>query len=144
MSKTPLDCGSPANRDVLLEPDVYYVCRRCTACCRWPGDVRVEDHEIPAMAAHLGLTEAEFIAAFTRLRTNRQGLSLREKDNHECIMLDGIECRVHPVKPVQCRGFPNKWRFPGWRDVCQAEAVPMATARAMGLTDGNTGPATGP
>ena len=32
MTHAPIDCGSPANRDVLLDADVYYVCRRCTAC----------------------------------------------------------------------------------------------------------------
>ena len=127
-----VDCGSPANRDVLLDPDLYYVCRRCTACCRWPGDVRIGDDEIPAIAAHLGLGQEEFIARYTRLRANRQGLSLVEKNNHECVLLDGNICLVHPVKPAQCRGFPNKWRFPGWRDVCRADAVPIEVARAAG------------
>lgn len=135
MKSAPTDCGSPANRDVLLDKDIYYVCSRCTACCRWPGDVRVEEDELPAMAAHLGLTVAEFIARHTRLRTNRSGLSLLEKENHECIMLDGTRCRIHPVKPAQCAGFPNKWRFPGWRQVCEAQPVPLAEARACGLVD---------
>jgi hypothetical protein len=123
------DFGSPGNRDVVLDPTVYYVCQRCTNCCRWPGDVRIGDDEIASIAAHLGLGEAEFIASFTRLRTNRQGLSLIEKDNHECIMLDGNACRIHPVKPEQCRGFPNQWNFPGWRQVCEAVPVPVADLR---------------
>jgi len=118
------DFGSPGNRDVVLDPTVHYVCQRCTACCRWPGDVRIEEDEIAPIAAHLGMTEEAFIAAFTRLRTNRMGLSLIEKENHECIMLEGNSCRIHPVKPEQCAGFPNKWNFPGWRDVC--EAIPVS------------------
>jgi uncharacterized protein len=125
--------GSPGNREVLLDADVFYACDRCTACCKWPGDVRLEDDEIPAIARHLELSESEFLHQFTRLRTNRQGLSLIEKPNHECIMLDGTSCRIHDVKPEQCRGFPNKWNFPGWRQVCHAKAVPMAEARASGL-----------
>jgi uncharacterized protein len=40
-------------------------------------------------------------------------------------MLDGSACRIHPVKPGQCAGFPNKWNFPGWRDVCEAVPVPV-------------------
>jgi Fe-S-cluster containining protein len=52
-------------------------------------------------------------------------LSLTEKQNHECVMLDGRACRIHPVKPAQCAGFPNKWNFPGWRDVCEAVPVPV-------------------
>jgi Fe-S-cluster containining protein len=124
--------GSPGNRDVLLDPTTFYVCQRCTACCKWPGDVRLEDDEIAPIAAHLGLGEQEFLDRYVRLRTNRQGLSLIEKDNHECIMLDGDSCRIHAVKPEQCRGFPNKWNFPGWQNVCDAKGIPMAEARAKG------------
>ena len=117
------DHGSPGNRDVNLEPGVHYVCQRCTACCRWPGDVRLEEGEIPAIATFLGMGEADFVEKFTRLRSNRNSLSLIERENHECIMLEGNACRIHPVKPGQCAGFPNKWNFPGWRQVC--EAVPV-------------------
>jgi uncharacterized protein len=117
--------GSPVNRRIDLDPTVRYVCQRCTACCKWPGDVRLEDGEIAPIAAFLGLDEAEFIARHTRLRANRRGLSLLEKENHECVMLDGNSCRIHPVKPSQCAGFPNKWNFPGWRQVCEAIAVPV-------------------
>lgn len=116
--------GSPGNRSVVLDPDVTYVCQRCTACCKWPGDVRIEEDEIAPIAAHLGLSEDEFIERYTRLRTNRQGLSILEKENHECIMLEDNRCVIHPVKPEQCRGFPNKWNFPGWQQVCEAKAVP--------------------
>lgn len=124
--------GSPASRGVDLDPSVRYDCQRCTACCRWPGDVRLEDEEIPRIAAFLGHGDSEFIERFTRLRTNRNGLSLLEKANHECIMLDGIDCRIHEVKPAQCRGFPNQWNFPGWRQVCKAIPVPVNTPLTSG------------
>lgn len=126
--------GSPGNRETFLEPNTFYQCQRCTACCKWPGDVRLEEEEIPRIAAFLDLTEQEFLDRFTRLRTNRQGLSLIEKENHECIMLDGHACRIHPVKPSQCAGFPNKWNFPGWQKVCEAIAIPIDEARQRGLT----------
>jgi Fe-S-cluster containining protein len=116
--------GTPANRNVTLDPGVFYVCQRCTACCRWPGDVRLEDDEIARIAAFLGLPEAAFIQQFTRLRANRRGLSLMERENHECVMLDGDACRIHPVKPDQCAGFPNRWNVPGWRDFCRALPTP--------------------
>lgn len=131
MSEAPH--GSPGNREVLLDPTTFYVCQRCTACCRWPGDVRLEEDEIPRIAAYLGLSEDEFIVRYTRLRTNRQGLSLIEREDHACIMLEDGGCRVHEVKPSQCAGFPNRWNFPGWREVCEAVPVPMADARARGL-----------
>lgn len=118
------DHGSPANPGVQLDPDVFFACQRCTACCKWPGDVRLEPREVPRIAGFLGLTESGFIDRYTRLRSDRQGLSLIEKANHECIMLEGAACRIHPVKPDQCAGFPNRWNFPGWREVC--EAIPVA------------------
>ena len=112
--------GSPSNDHTVLEPGINYVCQRCTACCKWPGDVRLEEDEIAPIANFLEISEAEFISRYTRLRTNRQGLSIIEKPNHECIMLENGGCRIHEVKPRQCAGFPNKWNFPGWREICKA------------------------
>ncbi len=99
---------------------IFYECQRCTACCRWPGNVRVSETEIAALAKFKGLSEFDFIQKYTRLHTDKRGLSLVEKPNHECIFLNGIDCTVQPVKPQQCKDFPNKWNFPGWRDICQA------------------------
>jgi len=48
-------------------------CQRCTACCRWPGQVRLTDAEIDAMAGYLGLAVHEFTEQFTRLREDRRG-----------------------------------------------------------------------
>ncbi|MEP4078789.1 YkgJ family cysteine cluster protein [Haloferula sp.] len=125
--------GSPGNRDVYLDPDTFYVCQRCTNCCKWPGDVRLEDDEIPRIAEFLGMKMDDFLERYTRLRTNRQGLSLIEKENHECIMLKKGGCRIHEVKPEQCAGFPNKWNFPGWQKECEAAPMPMEEARRAGL-----------
>lgn len=102
--------------------DVYYECQRCTACCRWPGQVKIGEQEIMAMAKLLGMGEAEFIQQHTRLRSQRDGLALKDKENGECVFLDGRDCRVQIAKPSQCKGFPNTWNFPDWRSVC--EAVP--------------------
>ena len=93
----------------------------------------MEEEEIPRIAGFLGLAEEDFLARFTRLRTNRQGLSLIEKENHECIMLEDGGCRIHAVKPGQCAGFPNRWNFEGWRKVCEAKPMPMKEAIELGL-----------
>ncbi|MEO8353364.1 MAG: YkgJ family cysteine cluster protein [Chthoniobacteraceae bacterium] len=106
----------------MSEFTVHYDCQRCTACCRWPGFVKVDESEIAAIAAHVGLEEADFIQRFTRLRPNRDGLALIDKENGECHFLESGDCTIQPVKPRQCREFPNRWNFPGWREVC--EAVP--------------------
>lgn len=75
------------------------------------------------MSAHLGIAEREFIERFTRLRSDRRGLALMDKENGECGFLDGGNCRVQPVKPQQCRDFPNLWRFPGFESECHARPV---------------------
>ena len=117
-----------------MEPGMYYLCQRCGNCCRWPGEVPVSNAEISGIAAFLGLEEADFIERYTEVRLNRTGLTLSSKPDHECIFLDGIDCRIQPVKPVQCAGFPNLWNFPGWRDTCEAVPVPRG-GRESGESD---------
>jgi Fe-S-cluster containining protein len=103
-----------------LPVPVFLECQRCTACCRWPGEVRLREGEIARLAAFRGLGEVEFIQAYTRLTGDRQGLALTEKLNGECVFLEGNDCGVHAVKPQQCRDFPNLWNFPGFEKVCGA------------------------
>lgn len=105
------------------DPDIYWQCQRCTNCCRWPGFVAVSETEIEAIAAHLEMETRDFIERYTELLPSRRGLGLISKPNHECIFLEGRDCSIQVVKPRQCAGFPNTWKFPGWREVC--EAVPV-------------------
>lgn len=99
---------------------VFYECVRCTACCRWPGQVKLSDEDITRLAAHLGLSEFDFIQQYTRVRPDRRGLALQDQPGGECIFLEGRDCRVQPVKPRQCRDFPNGWNFPGFQKLCRA------------------------
>jgi len=72
----------------------YYQCQRCTACCRWPGFVRITDVEVPRIAAYLGLSEEDFIQRFTRLTPTRSGLALLDKPNGECLYLENGGCAL--------------------------------------------------
>jgi hypothetical protein len=108
--------------------EVHYQCQRCTACCRWPGQVKICAAEISDIASFLGLPEHDFIQRFTRLRVQRDGLALTDQPSGACVFLDGMDCRIQPVKPRQCRDFPNRWNFPGWRTIC--EAVPTLREKA--------------
>jgi Fe-S-cluster containining protein len=94
----------------------------------------LNDGEIAEIARFLGLQEREFIEAYTRLRANRAGLSLTEQADGACVFLAGRDCRIQPVKPRQCREFPNGWNFPGWRDVCCA--IPVAKRSKAGEGSG--------
>jgi len=97
-----------------------YICVACGACCRWTGLVRLADDEIDRIAEHLGLNVREFIERFTRLASDRRGLVLTDRADGACVFLRGPnECMIYPVRPEQCRGFPNAWNFPGFRKECQ-------------------------
>lgn len=90
--------------------------------------MKISESEITAISRFLSLGEDDFIQRLTRLRPGRDGLALIDKPNGECVFLEGRNCRIQPVKPTQCRGFPNAWNFPGWRAVCEAVPVPATSA----------------
>jgi Fe-S-cluster containining protein len=85
-------------------------CQRCGSCCSGaPGYVWVSDTELPLLAKHLGLSPTEFARRHLRQVAGR--LSLLERPGGDCEFLqrlpDGTTgCRVHPVRPVQCRTWP--------------------------------------
>ena len=95
-------------------------CQRCAACCRWPGEVRLSEHEISKLAGFLNLAETEFIEQHTRLRQDRLGLALKERSDRSCIFLEDTTCTVQPVKPLQCQEFPTRWLNLLWGKVSLA------------------------
>jgi Fe-S-cluster containining protein len=84
-------------------------CARCGNCCRWPGYVRVLPDEVEGISRFLGLAPAAFTGQYTRLLPARTGLSLTETATGACVFLEGNACRIHAVKPRQCRDFPAAW-----------------------------------
>lgn len=76
--------------------------------------------ELGRLAAFKGVSEYDFIQQFMRLRPDRRGLVLQEQADGACIFLVGNDCAVQPVKPQQCRDFPNRWNFPGFEKICRA------------------------
>lgn len=99
---------------------VFHDCQRCTACCRWPGQVRLTNEEITRIAAFLQLTEEEFIQRHTRLQHDRRGLALHEHPGGACVFLQDNLCVIQSVKPQQCRDFPNLWKYPDADKYCRA------------------------
>ena len=100
---------------------IFYECDRCTACCRWPGQVKVTAEEITRIASFLGLEEPHFLDRYTRLNSTRTGLALTDQPSGACVFLDDNDCRINAVKPQQCREFPNLWNFPGFEQTCRAK-----------------------
>jgi Fe-S-cluster containining protein len=96
------------------EGGLRFQCTRCGACCRGgPGYVWVDDAEIAALAAHLGLDREQFGRRYLRRVGDR--ISLLEKRtaagladaSHDCVFWDeGRGCKVYEARPGQCRTFP--------------------------------------
>jgi Fe-S-cluster containining protein len=96
-----------------------FTCQRCGACCRVPGYVALEPGEAESIAAFLGLDVYAFTTQYTTLTFTRKELSLIEQEDGSCIFLQpDITCRIQPIKPGQCRGFPSQWKSPRLREAC--------------------------
>ncbi len=87
-----------------------FSCTQCGNCCGGaPGYVWVSPQEIAEIAATLGMSAAEFEAKHTRKTRTR--VSLLELKNGDCEFLERRPsgktiCRIHPVRPMQCRTWP--------------------------------------
>ena len=115
----------------MTEEKKQFRCRRCGNCCRWPGAVRVETAEIDRIAAFLGMAVEQFLAEYTELLPDRSGLTLPGKPGGSCCFLEEgspARCRIEPVKPAQCRRFPEHWNFPGWERECAGGRALQETA----------------
>lgn len=78
-------------------------CRRC--CGGAPGDVWVTEDEIAAIAAFMKLSVEDFERSYVRRYASGKP-SLRERRNHDCILLDEKGCSVYSARPKQCRDYP--------------------------------------
>jgi len=97
--------GSRAERAVWYAAGLRFTCTRCRQCCTGaPGYVWVTQDEIARMAAASGLSVQEFADSCCRRVWLR--VSLKERDNGDCILLGEAGCRLYSMRPSQCRAFP--------------------------------------
>jgi Fe-S-cluster containining protein len=97
-----------------------FECQRCGACCLWSGYVRLFNSEVDEIATFLGMSSEAFIETYTRLTSDRTGLSLVENEDGSCPFYDKDKnlCEINDVKPIQCQNFPMVWNFKGWENEC--------------------------
>ena len=102
-----------------------FACARCGNCCRGDGYVRCTPDDVTRMAEHLGMDRQDFLDKYARepeiaAQAEAGDVWLLDKPGPEgeCIMLEDNLCQVHLAKPVQCVGFPLKWRTPDIMDYC--------------------------
>jgi len=82
-----------------------FACQQgCTNCCTQSGHVYLTEDDITTIAAHLELTPEQFEARYVTRRDDHPRLKMRLDEN--CFFLAQGGCRIHEVKPLQCRVFP--------------------------------------
>lgn len=86
-----------------------FECQRCLYCCSSEsGYVFLSKEDVANLSAFLALGEEEFIDIYCRKVD--YGLyymiSLKEKDNYDCIFLSKEGCKVYKARPHQCSTYP--------------------------------------
>jgi len=91
------------------EQGLRFSCTRCSRCCRIaPGYVFLTRKDFSALLQATGLPAREFVASYCR-QVGLNGfhrLSLKEKDNYDCILWEEGGCTVYDHRPYQCRSYP--------------------------------------
>src|SRR5262245_42706064 len=117
MGRTARDSAEPWYRDGLR-----FECTACGKCCTGvPGYVWVTEAEIERMARYRGMTTERFRRQYVRRVGKR--LSLVERKNGDCALLQDGKCTVYPVKPTPCSTFPF-WEGPlaseeAWKETAE-------------------------
>ena len=116
---TPADDNKP-----WYHQGLRFTCTGCGDCCTGgPGYVWVNNDEISAIAAFLGVSEEECQRDYVRKVGVRK--SLVELANYDCVFLDGQtrRCNIYSVRPRQCRTWPfwqSNIRTPqAWEQTCR-------------------------
>ncbi len=102
-----------------------FQCSQCGDCCTGaPGFVWVNQQEVDALAAELGMEDSgEFEEAYVRKVGIRR--SLRELSNGDCVLFDSDRrcCKAYEARPRQCRTWPfweSNVRTPAtWDETCR-------------------------
>ena len=86
-----------------------FECTRCNGCCGGqPGYVWLSEADLDTLCTHMAMTRREFALAYCKpvdigLKVT---LSLKEKQNFDCIFLGRGGCEVYEARPSQCRTYP--------------------------------------
>lgn len=85
-----------------------FSCTRCGHCCMTRGDyyVFLNEQEAERIRKYLQLSRSWFRRRYLE-RLDDGELVATARDGDRCIFLDAAgQCRVYPVRPVQCRTYP--------------------------------------
>jgi Fe-S-cluster containining protein len=121
----------PTDEPWYAQKGLSFRCTACGACCTGaPGYVWVKDADIRRLAKAKGMTPEAFAKLYVRQVGDR--LSLKERSNGDCVMLEGRKCSVYDAKPIACSTFPF------WDDVVESPASWAESAeRCPGMNHGD-------
>ena len=109
--KLPLRAATPpapAHRERLFSDgrEMRFACERCGDCCRRAGVVYFSPADVRRAAEFLGLTIREFRATYLKKEDGRWFVD--GEAGQSCVFFDeaAVACRIHAVKPLQCRAWP--------------------------------------
>lgn len=118
------DVTAPTSQPPWYADGLRFSCTGCGDCCTGaPGYVWVNQAEIEALAARLGMTPEAFENKYVRQIGVRR--SLAERKNYDCVFLDdNRRCTVYEDRPRQCRTWPfwdSNLKGPAaWQAACEA------------------------
>jgi Fe-S-cluster containining protein len=99
----------PAAREPFYKDGLRFGCVRCSNCCRHtPGYVFLVEKDIKRLLTGTGLELQSFLERFCReiVLSGIHRISLKEKENYDCIFWEKDGCSVYRFRPMQCRSYP--------------------------------------
>ncbi len=117
-----METRRPEDRPYFFDSGLRFGCTGCGQCCTGaPGTVFMNEATSARIAAHLGLTRAAFLKRYAY--PLRNGHSLKEKANGDCVFFADNKCTIYPVRPTQCRTYPF------WPETVRSEAAWRQTCK---------------
>lgn len=117
-----METRRPEDRPYFFDAGLRFGCTGCGQCCTGaPGTVFMNEATSARIAAHLGLTRAAFLKRYAY--PLRNGHSLKEKANGDCVFFADNKCTIYAVRPTQCRTYPF------WPETVRSEAAWRQTCK---------------
>jgi len=95
--------------DCFYRDGLRFECTRCSSCCRFdPGFVFLSYRDLERLVETIGMERELFLRRYCRAVyvNGVYRLSLKEKENFDCIFWEKGVCRVYEARPVQCSSYP--------------------------------------
>lgn len=83
-----------------------FECTQCGKCCRRPGIVVMTEEDILRASDYLGMDLHDFCERYLQYDEEDDLWFVHVKPGKGCVFLSDERCKIHDVKPAQCRTYP--------------------------------------